>query len=88
MRTYRAAKVPRSTVTMNSRLLCQDDAGREHTLTLVYPWDAGENRISVLTAAGCALLGTAVGSSFEHDGRRFTVASLAYQPEAAGDQHL
>ena len=88
IRTYRAAKMPRSVVTMNSRLLCKDDAGKELTLTLVYPWDAGDDRPSVLTASGCALLGAAVGSSFEYDGRRFTIASLAYQPEAAGDQNL
>jgi transcription elongation GreA/GreB family factor len=73
---------------MNSRLVCRDDSGREQTLTLVYPWDTGDSRISVLSASGGAVLGASVGSSFEHEGRRLTIASLAYQPEAAGDQHL
>jgi transcription elongation GreA/GreB family factor len=88
VRTYRPAKMPRSAVTMNSRLICRDDSGREQPFTLVYPWETGDNRLSVLSASGCALLGASVGSSFEHAGQRFVIASLDYQPEAAGDQHL
>jgi transcription elongation GreA/GreB family factor len=80
--------MPRATVTMNSRLICKDEDGREQTLTLVYPWETAENRVSVLSAAGCALLGASVGSAFDHDGRTFSITALAYQPEAAGDEHL
>jgi DNA-binding transcriptional LysR family regulator/transcription elongation GreA/GreB family factor len=88
VRVYRPTKLPRSAVTMNSRTICREASGREQALTLVYPWDAGEGRVSVLSVSGCALLGASVGSSFEHGGRTLTIASLEYQPEAAGDQHL
>jgi DNA-binding transcriptional LysR family regulator/transcription elongation GreA/GreB family factor len=83
-----ASKIPASTVTMNSRVMCRDEARTEHELSLVYPWDATGNRLSVLGASGCALLGASVGSTFEHGGRTLTIASIPYQPEAAGDQHL
>jgi len=83
-----AAKIPRTAVTMNSRVLCRDDSGRERELSLVYPWDAGDHRISVLSESGCALLGAAVGSALEHGGARSTISSIPYQPEAAGDHHL
>ncbi len=88
IRTVSAVKMPRGTVSMNSRLICKDGAGQEQTLTLVYPWETAEHRLSVLSAGGCSVLGATVGGSFEHGGRTFTIASLAYQPEAAGDQHL
>ncbi|MDB4934991.1 MAG: hypothetical protein JWP87_1963 [Labilithrix sp.] len=83
-----ASKIPASTVTMSSRVVCRDDAGAEHELTLVYPWDASGQRVSVVSESGCALLGASVGATFEHGGRRLRIASIPYQPESAGDHHL
>lgn len=70
-----AAKIPRSAVTMNSRLRLRDD--RE--VSLVYPWDSKRDRISVLSPLGLELLGARVGKRVE---------AIPYQPEAAGDHHL
>ncbi len=80
-----AANMPPSIVTMNSRCLFREKAGREREASLVYPWDAGENRISVLDPLGEAMLGASVGSSLPA-GR--VLEAIRYQPEAAGDHHL
>ncbi len=82
------AKVPRSTVTMNSRIVCRDTSGREHELSLVYPWDARDHRVSVMSDHGAILLGASLGAKLEVDGRPSTIVSIPYQPEAAGDHHL
>lgn len=74
-----AAKIPRTTVTMNSRVRLRTKDGNEREVSLAYPWDAGSDRISVLSPAGRDLLGASVGKS---------VVAILYQPEAAGDHHL
>lgn len=84
----RASKVPRTSVTMNSRLRVSEDGEKERELSLVYPWEAGGDRISVMSALGLALLGADAGSRITAGGRRVTVTSIPYQPEAAGDAHL
>jgi DNA-binding transcriptional LysR family regulator/transcription elongation GreA/GreB family factor len=83
-----ASKIPRTTVTMNSRVKCRDGAGAELELSLAYPWDARGDRVSVISELGCALLGASVGGAIEQGGRALTVVSIPYQPEAAGDHHL
>jgi DNA-binding transcriptional LysR family regulator/transcription elongation GreA/GreB family factor len=85
-----ASKIPRSSVTINSRITCRDDAGHERELSLVYPWDdEGRHRISVSSVLGRALLGASVGDKVvNEDGRTLKIASIPYQPEAAGDHHL
>lgn len=88
VRTMSAAKLPRSTVTMNSRVRCRDEAGREHEVSLVYPWDEKPGRTSVLSALGGALLGASVSDHVKDGGRALTIASIPYQPEAAGDHYL
>jgi hypothetical protein len=72
-------KIPRTTVTMNSRVRIRAKDGAEREVSLAYPWDAGGDRISILSAAGRELLGASVGKS---------VVAILYQPEAAGDHHL
>src|SRR5690606_29962446 len=58
--------LPPNVVTMNSRVrLRERRSGREHELTLVYPPDAGEDRVSVLAPVGSALLGLSVGQDIE-----------------------
>lgn len=82
------AKIPRSTVTMNSRVVCRDAAGRERELSLVYPWDARPHRVSVLSEEGSLLLGASIGATVGGGERPMNVVALPYQPEAAGDHHL
>jgi DNA-binding transcriptional LysR family regulator len=80
-----AANMPRSVVTMNSRCTYRDASGREREASLVYPWDAGEGRISVLSPFGEAMLGAPVGAALETG---WSLEAIRYQPEAAGDHHL
>jgi DNA-binding transcriptional LysR family regulator len=72
-------KIPRTAVTMNSRVRIRGRDGAEREVSLAYPWDTGADRISILSAAGRDLLGEPVGK---------TVVAILYQPEAAGDHHL
>ncbi len=80
-----AATMPRSVVTMNSRLACRDSEGRERETSLVYPWDAGEGRISILSPLGDAMLGAEIGAVINQG---WALEAILYQPEAAGDHHL
>lgn len=82
------AKIPRTLVTMNSRLRMADSEGRAHELTLVYPWDQGRDRVSLLSPLGLDLLGRNVGDTVTDGHRKLTVRAIAYQPEASGDHHL
>ena len=55
-------------VAMGSRVTFRDNTtGQTRTVTLVYPEDAdvAQNRISVLTPIGAALIGLSVGQSIE-----------------------
>lgn len=87
------AQMPADVVTMNSKVTCVEEiSGKEHHLTLVYPKnaDAAVGNISVLAPIGAALLGLSVGQSIDWSAPsgqplRVRVASIAYQPEAAGD---
>jgi DNA-binding transcriptional LysR family regulator len=77
--------MPPTVVTMNSRCAVRDRSGKEREAALVYPWDAGDTRVSVLSAVGEAMLGAPVGAALP-SGARLT--AIRYQPEAAGDHHL
>lgn len=79
------AMMPSSVVTMNSRCVFRERGGREREASLVYPWDEGEERISVLSPLGEAMLGAPVGAALPA-GR--AIEAIRYQPEAAGDHHL
>lgn len=90
-----AKEVPADVITMNSRVLLQDErTGEQVTYTLVFPTDAdpSEGKLSVLAPVGTAMLGYGVGQTIEWPTpggiRRLKVVSLLYQPEAAGDYHL
>lgn len=83
--------MPCDVVTMNSQLVCTDDAGHEHHVRLVYPQDAdaSEHKVSVLAPLGSALLGLRVGSAIARplpNGRTtmVRVTKVTYQPEAHG----
>ena len=83
--------VPAGTVTMHSRVVCQEEgSGEQHEIELVYPHeaDADLGRISILAPVGTALLGLAVGDAIDWPvpgGRttRMRVMAVPYQPEAA-----
>ncbi len=88
-------QMPPNVVTMNSRVRFALDApAEEFNLTLAYPKDMqlDDERISVLSPVGNALIGLAVGDSIDWqrpDGASFqlTVLDVLYQPERAGELH-
>jgi regulator of nucleoside diphosphate kinase len=79
-------EVPPVVVTMNSTVrFSLGHDGEAFCMTLVYPREAGDNTISVLSPVGSALLGLAVGSSIEWAGPNgplvVRVLDIVYQPE-------
>jgi regulator of nucleoside diphosphate kinase len=86
-----AEDIAADVVTMNSRVVCQDETtGERHEIELVYPHeaDADRGRVSVLAPVGAALLGLTAGNVIEWPvpgGRttRVRVIAVPYQPEAA-----
>ncbi len=85
-----ANDIPQDLITMNSRAELVDlDTNERVVLGLVYPADAdiGQGRISVFHPLGAAMLGHRVGDEFEwavpYGTRRFKVAAVQFQPEAA-----
>lgn len=84
-------KIPGDVITMNSVVRIRDlESGEETDYTLVFPSDARieENRISVLSAIGTALIGYRVGDVIEWKVpsglKRLKVEGILYQPEASG----
>lgn len=84
-------QVPKSVVTMNSRVIVLDlDTQERRELTLVFPAmaniDAGS--VSVLAPLGTALLGSREGSELSwrtpRGERHLRVERVLYQPEADG----
>lgn len=86
-------ELPGDVITMNSKALILLD-GNEEEITLVYPQEADliENRISVLSPIGIALLGYCEGDTIEwtvpSGTMKIDIKKILYQPEAAGDLHL
>jgi regulator of nucleoside diphosphate kinase len=88
-------EIPPEIVTMNSRaLLLTDRWPRPREYYLVYPKNENclEQRISVLSPLGVALLGIREGTDLQvWDGKRVIdvlLVSLTYQPEAQKHWHL
>jgi regulator of nucleoside diphosphate kinase len=89
----RRQDIPADIVTMDSRVVFEDEgSGERREVTLVYPGsaDIDAGKISVLTPVGTALLGLRVGQSIDWElpgggRRRYRIASVPYQPEAAGE---
>lgn len=60
--------VPSDVVSMNSKVRFENlETGKENEVTLVYPHEANiqENKISILTPIGSALIGLRVGQTIE-----------------------
>lgn len=73
---------PPNTVQMGATVEYGSDDGHQRRVTLVYPADAdiAQNKISILTPIGTALLGLGVGQSIQwttNDGRNRTLTILA-----------
>jgi regulator of nucleoside diphosphate kinase len=86
------SSIPGNVVTMNTRVRIRDlRSSKPETYTLVFPQhaDINEDRMSVLSPLGMALLGAKVGDEVEVEApagvRRIRVERILYQPEAAGD---
>jgi len=85
-------EIPRDVVTMNSRVVFEDEAtGERREVTLVYPRDADidAGKISILVPVGTALLGLSVGQSIDWvlpsgQKHRYRVIAVPHQPEAVG----
>jgi regulator of nucleoside diphosphate kinase len=89
-RLVEAHRVKPDVVTMQSRVLVQDESGDAMEVTLVFPEeaDASRGRISVVAPMGAALLGYRAGDTVEFAvprGRRSVcIKEVLYQPEASG----
>ena len=84
-------KMPPDVVTMNSLVKLRDMDSREFCLyRIVYPGgrESGNERVSVMTPIGMALLGCRVGDvvALPVSGgmRRLQIEKVLYQPESAG----
>lgn len=91
-----AERIPSDVVTMNSRVVFEDQETRERReVSLVYPHesDVERARVSILAPIGSALLGLAVGQTINWplpggQVKRLRIVEVVYQPEQAGDFHL
>ncbi len=90
-----AKDVPSRIVTMNSKVLLNDFERNElKAYVLVFPKEANieQNKVSVLSPIGTAMLGCQVGNVLKiktpAGERRMKVEKILYQPEKAGDFHL
>ena len=90
-KTVAPEKISDNIVTMNSRALLREiNSGREVEITVTYPEDADarQQRVSVFSPIGVALLGCREGdiTSWRVPGGigRFKVEKVLYQPEAQG----
>lgn len=87
-------QLPGDVITMNSKILIQLGENEEEEVTLVYPPEADliENKISVLSPIGTAILGYREGDTVEwavpSGVMEVKVKKILYQPEAAGDLDL
>lgn len=88
-------EVPADVVTMNSKVVVEEETGEQHVVSLVWPGAANfeAGRLSVLAPVGAALLGLRAGQSIDWpmpNGRRkrVRVVRVEWQPEASGDSNL
>ena len=71
-RIVAAEKMPATVVAIGSLVTYRDESnGQERSVTLVYPENAdiAQNKVSVMTPIGVALLGLAEGAAFHWDTR-------------------
>ncbi|WP_420962957.1 nucleoside diphosphate kinase regulator [Brucella sp. IR073] len=84
-----ASAVPADVVRMGSTVEFRSDSAQQKRVTLVFPGEAdiAQNRISILTPIGTALIGLSAGQSISwtaRGGRRYELTVLRVeQPDAA-----
>ncbi len=89
-----AEEIPRDVVTMNSRVVFEDETtGERREITLVYPKhaDIASGKISVLVPVGTALLGMRVGQTIDWElpnGKmhRYKVVAVPVQGDSHADE--
>jgi regulator of nucleoside diphosphate kinase len=86
-----AAAMPTDVVRMGSTATIRTEGGNTQHITLVYPGEAdiAENRISVLTPMGTALIGATIGQVVywsSRDGRELSVTVEAVDTSASGQR--
>ena len=91
-RIVSSEKIPGDLVTMNSRIVLEDEQTyQEFTFQVVFPSDSDVDagKISILAPVGRALLGYKVGDTVEWKAprgmRRLKIIKMLYQPESEGD---
>jgi regulator of nucleoside diphosphate kinase len=87
----KSENIPSNVITMNAKVLLKDlDSKEDLTYQLVFPEDSNpaQDKISVLTPIGTALLGYNEGDTIEWyvpaGIARLKVKKILYQPEASG----
>ena len=86
--------VPADVITMNSQVRFKDEQGNDLEYWLVFPEDADlpNNKISILSPIGCALLGYAKGDEVAiptpKGQRKLIVEEIVHQPEREGNFDL
>ncbi|TJX53479.1 MAG: nucleoside diphosphate kinase regulator [Mesorhizobium sp.] len=90
--TTEAAAIPAGVVRMGSTVTVRGEGGDIRRITLVYPGDAdiAENRISVLTPMGTALVGVSTGKVVcwsGRGGRKLSATVEAVDTPAGGGEH-
>jgi len=88
-------EIPADYVTMNSVFEIKDREGHgSRILNLVFPEKANkeQDRISILSPTGTAVLGCRVGNVINRAApgglKKFVIINMIYQPEAAGNYNL
>ena len=90
-RIVEPSQMPEGVITMNSTVRFRDlDTGEVETYTLVYPGfaDASQQRLSILSPFGAAILGYREGDVINMDplagGSRMAIEKVEFQPESVG----
>jgi len=90
-RIVKPARMPSNVVAIGSTVTYRDEStGAERTVTLTYPEDAdiAQQRVSLVTPIGVALLGLAEGAVFHWDtraGQRKTLSVIRVEAPSSGD---
>jgi len=90
-RIVKPARMPSNVVAIGSTVTYRDETtGAERTVTLTYPEDAdiAQQRVSLVTPIGVALLGLAEGAVFHWDtraGQRKTLSVIRVEAPGSGD---
>ena len=84
--------IPKDVVTMNSRVVFEDETGDRREITLVYPKhaDIASGKVSVLVPVGTALLGMRVGQTIDWElpngqKHRYKVVAVPFQGDSKSD---